>query len=262
VAIGTGGHYYFTAGSNISLLSNNCDAVYLTDSVSGLACQDGRSKFSLLGNSVTSSAIGSGTFKPGYSFSASNAGAFTIEAPTLAPNNLYSNGATSGSFKRNTAYEVAIAWIDAAGNRSPLASYGGSVLEVTNDNFTATVAWPKTADWYNRVVSLEFYCRTTPSNAPRLPFTLCGTSSTPATNNKILTNPTSTTLYPARTTGYASKLDQTSLSLLQVMYSTLIGLAPTNGTIQYCADCSIANPCAGSGTGAFAKRLNGAWVCN
>jgi hypothetical protein len=38
--------------------------------------------------------------------------------------------------------------------------------------------------------------------------------------------------------------------------------AATNGTIGYCADCTIANPCAGGGTGALAKRLNGAWVCN
>lgn len=37
---------------------------------------------------------------------------------------------------------------------------------------------------------------------------------------------------------------------------------PPNGTIQYCTDCTIANPCASGGTGAFAKRLNGVWVCN
>lgn len=37
---------------------------------------------------------------------------------------------------------------------------------------------------------------------------------------------------------------------------------PSNGTVLYCNDCTIANPCAGSGTGALAKRLNGAWVCN
>lgn len=37
---------------------------------------------------------------------------------------------------------------------------------------------------------------------------------------------------------------------------------PADGTIAYCSDCTIANPCAGSGTGAIAKRLNGAWVCN
>jgi len=37
---------------------------------------------------------------------------------------------------------------------------------------------------------------------------------------------------------------------------------PANGTFCYCSDCTIANPCAGSGTGALAKRLNGVWVCN
>jgi hypothetical protein len=37
---------------------------------------------------------------------------------------------------------------------------------------------------------------------------------------------------------------------------------PSNGTVLYCSDCTIANPCAGAGTGAIAKRLNGVWVCN
>jgi hypothetical protein len=37
---------------------------------------------------------------------------------------------------------------------------------------------------------------------------------------------------------------------------------PGNGTIAYCSDCTIANPCASGGTGALAKRLNGQWVCN
>jgi hypothetical protein len=37
---------------------------------------------------------------------------------------------------------------------------------------------------------------------------------------------------------------------------------PSNGAFAYCSDCTIANPCASGGTGAFAKRLNGSWVCN
>lgn len=37
---------------------------------------------------------------------------------------------------------------------------------------------------------------------------------------------------------------------------------PENGRMAYCSDCKIANPCAGGGTGALAKRLNGVWVCN
>lgn len=38
--------------------------------------------------------------------------------------------------------------------------------------------------------------------------------------------------------------------------------SPANGMFLYCSDCTIANPCASGGTGAFAKRLNSAWVCN
>lgn len=37
---------------------------------------------------------------------------------------------------------------------------------------------------------------------------------------------------------------------------------PQNGTLFYCSDCTIASPCAASGAGALAKRLNGVWVCN
>jgi hypothetical protein len=37
---------------------------------------------------------------------------------------------------------------------------------------------------------------------------------------------------------------------------------PIDGTFYFCNDCTVANPCAGGGTGALAKRLNGVWVCN
>jgi hypothetical protein len=48
----------------------------------------------------------------------------------------------------------------------------------------------------------------------------------------------------------------------------------TDGSLTYCADCTVATPsscstanpsacvCASGGTGAFAKRVNGAWFCN
>lgn len=35
----------------------------------------------------------------------------------------------------------------------------------------------------------------------------------------------------------------------------------TNGTVLYCTDCTRTTTCAGSGTGAIAERLNGAWSC-
>jgi hypothetical protein len=37
---------------------------------------------------------------------------------------------------------------------------------------------------------------------------------------------------------------------------------PPNGTFVYCSDCVIAPTCSGAGRGAFAKRLNGTWMCN
>jgi hypothetical protein len=38
--------------------------------------------------------------------------------------------------------------------------------------------------------------------------------------------------------------------------------SPVNGTLLYCSDCKTATSCAGSGSGAIAKRVNSAWVCN
>jgi hypothetical protein len=52
----------------------------------------------------------------------------------------------------------------------------------------------------------------------------------------------------------------TSLVFQNMLFADLIG-AP-NGTMAYCSDCTFANPCAGAGTGSFAKRLNGAWRCD
>lgn len=37
---------------------------------------------------------------------------------------------------------------------------------------------------------------------------------------------------------------------------------PSDGAVVYCSDCTKATPCAGSGNGALAKRLNGAWDCD
>ena len=47
--------------------------------------------------------------------------------------------------------------------------------------------------------------------------------------------------------------------------ATTLAAIPTvaNGSMVYCSDCNPAsNPCSASSTGAIAKRLNGAWVCN
>jgi hypothetical protein len=44
-------------------------------------------------------------------------------------------------------------------------------------------------------------------------------------------------------------------------FASLSGTAQ-NGTLMYCSNCTKTTPCAAGGTGAIAKRLNGAWDCN
>ena len=44
-------------------------------------------------------------------------------------------------------------------------------------------------------------------------------------------------------------------------FANLPSLNVSNGSILYCTNCTGANPCAGSGTGAVARRENGAWNC-
>ena len=38
--------------------------------------------------------------------------------------------------------------------------------------------------------------------------------------------------------------------------------SPGYGTAYYSSDCQQTSTCGGSGSGAFAKRINGAWSCN
>lgn len=46
-----------------------------------------------------------------------------------------------------------------------------------------------------------------------------------------------------------------------VTFSTLPA-SPVNGQVVLCSDCTSANPCNSGGTGALAKRISSAWVCN
>lgn len=52
----------------------------------------------------------------------------------------------------------------------------------------------------------------------------------------------------------------TTVTLEAILFAALG--TPGNGAFKFCSDCTIASPCAAGGSGALAKRLNGAWVCN
>jgi hypothetical protein len=62
---------------------------------------------------------------------------------------------------------------------------------------------------------------------------------------------------------FGNKLNATDTAMAIAPTTVFASLGtPANGTFVYCSDCTIANPCAGAGTGALAKRLNVVWVCN
>lgn len=54
----------------------------------------------------------------------------------------------------------------------------------------------------------------------------------------------------------------TRISSSGFVFANIATVLATNGDMAFCSDCTIANPCAGAGSGALAKRLNGVNVCN
>lgn len=66
-------------------------------------------------------------------------------------------------------------------------------------------------------------------------------------------------------TGTGSVVRATAPTLTTPVAGTVAFAAlgtPADGTFVYCSDCTKATPCAGSGSGAFAKRIAGAWDCD
>lgn len=59
---------------------------------------------------------------------------------------------------------------------------------------------------------------------------------------------------------FAQTKDVSPRQLTSVTFANLG--TPPDGTILYCSDCAVANPCAGSGSGAVARHEAGAWNCS
>jgi hypothetical protein len=68
-------------------------------------------------------------------------------------------------------------------------------------------------------------------------------------------------VYDAVAAAYRWQIDTVGRQVWGAVAQGSLG-TPADGTMTYCNDCNIANPCTGGGTGALAKRLAGAWVCN
>lgn len=97
------------------------------------------------------------------------------------------------------------------------------------------------------------------------------TSVTLTVNGAIIASPSALIFTGAGTT----TISGTANPIIYAAWTGAVGLGPIlsatafsalgsfgDGTLLYCSDCTFANPCAGSGTGAMAKRLNGAWRCD
>lgn len=207
---------------------------------------------------------------------------------TIAGNILFDSSARQIGFVDNNT------GIDVSGSNLRIKTYGGSlVLRNTNTNtdaFTLSMAtgnfglggltntfyWADSNTaikgdngsnfmqfryYRNGTSGFEFYDTGTSAIAARV---LLAAS---AVNYPTLQNSATTSAVTLSAAGLDSDI---SLSLapkgngkLQIGAVTFANLGtPSNGAFIYCSDCTIANPCAGSGTGAFAKRLNGVWVCN
>jgi len=55
---------------------------------------------------------------------------------------------------------------------------------------------------------------------------------------------------------------RSALTLTSFTFAGLAGINPPNGSIIYCTSCTAnSNPCTDGGSGAIAKRINGAWDC-
>lgn len=87
----------------------------------------------------------------------------------------------------------------------------------------------------------------------------------PAGNDYLLKSSTAGVMGWTTVTGTGNAVLATSPTITSPQFSAVLYSnlgTPANGALIYCSDCTIANPCASGGNGAFAKRLNDVWVCN
>jgi hypothetical protein len=104
------------------------------------------------------------------------------------------------------------------------------------------------------------------SGTPGWDIVSCFGSTPTLCNTRFFTNTTDGIVGErARITSIGLVMNTANTAVIQLASTNQAGLAAVltvNGQSIYCTDCTIANPCAGAGTGAFAKRINGANVCN
>jgi hypothetical protein len=189
-------------------------------------------------------------------FGTSNVG-YALAKP-LAPNAVAVAGAT---FPAGT-YTVSITWVDGIGNQSFSSPATSVTTAGSNLNINVTPTGTPPAGAFGYVTYVNGLARDI------LTGSCTSMTTTPPTATASPTGQNCNGFGPSGTpfgSGASSSLSSLGLSggIFNITPTAFAALpVAANGTLRYCSDCTIANPCAGSGTGAIAKRLNSVWVCN
>lgn len=123
----------------------------------------------------------------------------------------------------------------------------------TTGNQTLLVQWTESI-WPNYAVKYYIYL-----NSQYVGVVNHGTTSFTVSSNGSGVTPVG--CGSGSTTVMATQILAPQLLLQPILFANL-GTPTYNGTFMYCADCTKTTPCAGSGSGALAKYINGAWDCD
>lgn len=200
----------------------------------------------ILGGSIT--ATGSGT---GIRSSGTSSIGYAMSSPAAPTVILGGAGSCSSNCVASGTHNYQVVAIDVRGFESPLSA-GTSVT--TDGTKTVTVSWTLIP---GQVLTRHWRDGASDTN-PGVGTT--GTSFIDSAGGAGAYSNSGLNVGGAAVSMSSFGLVSNLLTMSPVLFVNLG--TPANGTFANCADCTTTNPCAGSGTGAFAKRFNGVWVCN
>jgi hypothetical protein len=185
---------------------------------------------------------------------------FTGSPPNAAP----TCAVVAGGVLKIGAYRFEVApvfWNGGVGTFSPVSH---PCLTATG-NQTITISW-------SPIIGAQFYYLAVNGTGPLPPNNNCGIpnaymprTSTSYTWNGIKSLGSCGGSLPVGTGGGPTMFNSTGIYAPQMLLEprpfSSLG-TPANGVVIYCSDCTLTNPCAKGGTGAYAKGLRDVWACN
>jgi len=184
------------------------------------------------------------------------AGSPSVDAPTCS--------VSSGGSVKIGSYNFRVApvfWNGGVGSFGPASTN----CETKSGNQTITINWTS-------VVGAQYYYLAVNGTGPLPPNNNCSAPSAymPGSLTSFTWNGKSSLgscggSLPTGIGGGPTMFNSTGLYAPQMVLEprpfSSLG-TPANGVLIFCSDCKITNPCAEGGKGAYAKGLNGVWVCN